>query len=141
MTEPDDIDRLFAQLAIVLPPPAFVSGTVRSAQLAAVVMRRRRARRRFWLAVDAAALIALAALSVLAGAELQTTGVLEMFELMADLDVLMAGPTEALLALGESFPWLHAALLAANLMVIGIATRLATNSRAAIEDSPRSFAV
>jgi hypothetical protein len=119
----DDVDRLFARLEPIEPPPDLVERVAHATGPGRGVARGRRA---VWLALDAAAIALLAVVSLSLGIELQESGARDLLELVVvDASALPAGLGVLLEALLESLPWLQLALLVANLIAVVALSQLA----------------
>jgi hypothetical protein len=124
---PDDVDRLFARLEPIAPPADFAR-RVAQATYGAPAPERVRWR---WVAFDAVALVLLALLSVNLGISLHESGALDLVALvLLDLDSAREGMGAIAAALLETLPWLQVALLATNVLAIGLLTRRALDGRA-----------
>jgi hypothetical protein len=104
----DDVDRLYATLRPTEPPSDFLQRVALATYAAPTVFA---PRRRLWLALDAAALVLLALVSVWFGMALEETGALDVLTLLT-IDAE---------AVGQSFGDVAAALLAALPLLPGLA--------------------
>jgi len=121
----DDVDRLFARLEPI-EPPADLLGRVAAATRALEPARPPSGRRGLWLALDAAAIVLLALVSLSLGMELQETGALDMIGLLlVDTGAMGEGLAALLEALLQALPWPQLALLGANLVAIVALSQLA----------------
>ena len=130
----DDVDRLYQTLRPIEPPSDFMRRVAFAtyAQPTAIAP----SRRRLWLALDAAALVLLALVSVWFGMALEETGALDVLALM----------TVDLEAVGPSFGDVAAALLAAlpllpGLVLVANVTAVAALSALALDGSRRAAPV
>ncbi len=118
----DDIDRAFSRLASIDPPPDF------AARVAALTYRVRpvavEPRRQLWLAFDLAALVLLAFLSVSLGMELHEAGVVELVGIVASDAQMIGGFSDLFEAILMSLPWVQVGLLALNVAVVAVLTRM-----------------
>jgi hypothetical protein len=124
-SEIDDVDRVLTRLERLEPPPDLIARVAQATYLADRPIRTL-GTRRLWLVLDAVALLGLAAVSVLLGMELHTSAALDIAAL-ALLPFDPNGDDQA--SLIEAFvailPWTELALVAANLVVIGVCSHLA----------------
>lgn len=117
--QPDDVDRLFAELRPVDPPGDLLAGVLTS-----VGARPLPPRAVPWLLVNLAALALLGLVAVLLGQALATSGTLDILTLaLVDSDLLASGAEDLLAALIESLPWANLASLAAALALVVVAAR------------------
>jgi len=118
----DDVDRAFARLQPIDPPADF------AARVAALTYRRPEValdgRRQLWLAFDLIALIVLAFLSVSLGMELHDAGVLELVGIVATDAQIIGGVGDLAEAVLLSLPWLQIGLLAVDVAVVAVLSRL-----------------
>jgi hypothetical protein len=121
----DDVDRLFARLEPI-EPPADLLGRVATATRALEPAGAPDGRRGLWLALDAAAIVLLAVVSLWLGMELDETGALDLIGLLlVDTGAMGEGLGALLEALLQALPWPQLALLGANLVVIVALSQLA----------------
>jgi hypothetical protein len=118
----DDVDRVFSRLASIDPPADF------AARVAALTYRAQQVavdpRRQLWLAFDLAALVVLAFLSIGLGMELHETGVIELVGIVASDAQMIGGVGDMVEAVLVSLPWVQVGLLAANVAVVAVLTRM-----------------
>ncbi len=118
----DDVDRAFSRLASLDPQPDF------AARVAALTYRARpvavEPRRQLWLAFDLAALVLLAFLSVSLGMELHEAGVVELVGIVASDAQMIGGFGDLVEAILMSLPWVQVGLLALNVAVVAVLTRM-----------------
>lgn len=125
MDEParDDVDRLYERLRPIEPPSDFLQRVALAtyAQPTAVAPTRR-----LWLALDAAALVLLALVSVWFGMALEETGALDVLTLLT-VDVEAVGQSfgDVFGALVAALPWLQSLALVANVAVVAALSALA----------------
>jgi hypothetical protein len=105
---PDDVDRLYAALRPIEPPSDFLQRVALATHAQPTASARSR---RLWLALDAAALVLLALVSVWFGMALEETGALDVLALLT-IDAE---------AVGQSFGDVAAALVAALPLLPGLA--------------------
>jgi hypothetical protein len=119
----DDVDRLFARLEPIEPPADLVDRVAAATTAAGPA---RSTRRQLWLALDAAAIVLLALVSLWLGMELQETGALDLIGLMLiDAGAVREGIGALLEALLQALPWPPLAVLGANLVVVAALSQLA----------------
>jgi hypothetical protein len=127
----DDVDRLFARLERIEPPADFAA---RVATATYAAPRPVTTRQRFWLALDAAALVLLAVVSVWFGVALEETGALDVLSLLlVDLEAAREGFGAFAEALLAAVPWVQLLVLIANAAVVAALSQraLAGSERAA----------
>jgi hypothetical protein len=126
----DDIDRLFARLEPI-DVPADLLGRVAAATWAGKPAGAPPVRRGLWLALDAAAIVLLALVSLSFGMELDESGALDLLGLMlVDAGTMRDGLGALLEALLQALPWPLLALLAVNLIAVVVFSQLALRGAA-----------
>jgi len=126
----DDLDRLFARLEPIEPPPE-LAGRILAATAGRAAVGAPAGHRHLWLALDAAAIALLALVSLWVGMELQNSGALDLLGLLVLDSGLMGESLGALLeALLQALPWLPLLLLGGNLVAIVALSQLALRADA-----------
>ena len=125
---PDDVDRAFARLRPIEPPQELLQRIAAQTYRPATPARPRW----IWLALDAAALILLAALSVNLGMALHEMGALEVVGIFFADSSLLGETGDVVEALGASIPWLQVALLALNAVAVAGISLHVMNERSGI---------
>ncbi|HZT08105.1 MAG TPA: hypothetical protein VFC51_13845 [Chloroflexota bacterium] len=110
---PDDVDRLFARLERVEPPPDL------QARILETIAARARARRRIGRIILAPALVLIATFSFLAGRQLSASGALVLADAVrTDLDLVLAAPVDVALATIDLIPWAHVGAVALGILLL-----------------------
>ena len=120
----DDVDRLYERLRPIEPPNDFLERVAFAtyAQPTAVAP----SRRRLWLALDAAALVLLALVSVWFGMALEETGALDVLALLTiDAEAVGQSFGEVVSALLTALPWVQSLVLVANVAAVAALSALA----------------
>jgi hypothetical protein len=121
--QPDQVDVLFGRLA-TLDAPGDLAGRVLARTTRARETESLRRRELVWAALDAVALVALAALSVSLGWALSDSGAAALIgAAFGDLASVADGWTDVLPALLETLPWAHIVGLAINVAVVAVLSR------------------
>ena len=126
----DDLDRLFARLEPIEPPPE-LAGRIMAATAGRAAVGAPAGHRPLWLALDAAAIALLALVSLWVGMELQNSGALDLLGLLVLDSGLMGESLGAMLeALLQALPWAPLLLLGGNLVAIVALSQLALRADA-----------
>src|SRR5579885_767622 len=122
--ERDPIDRMYERLAPVEPPADFVARVMARAREGEVARWARWQRLLFGCGY-VAALVVLAVLAFLTGLELERSGLRDLLALAVhDFSAVSASPSIYFAAVRDAVPWRHLFAVAADLVLLAVATRL-----------------